>query len=311
MRRIIVDYGQSVRARLLMLANQRGVQLEYVLLRYALERFLYRLGISAQSNRFVLKGASAFAVWMGPFCRVTRDADLEAFGDASPESLCVAFREICDVSCSEDGVTFDLSSITANEIKKGDLYPGVRIVFRAVIGGASVPMQFDIGFGDSIFPQSEIMDYPVLLDGMPPQIRIYPRYTIIAEKFQVMVHRGLLNSRLKDYYDIWMLTEHFDFDLQILQSAIERTFKRRGTSIPFDLPEALSDGFAENNNRQIQWRGFLKRSGVAEIDLVSVVKRLANFFAPVFNEMRETKTWCHENRAWTNAISGKANVPDT
>lgn len=308
MKRKIVDYGRSVRARLLMLANQRGVQLEYVLLRYALERFLYRLGVSAQSNRFVLKGASAFAVWMGPFCRVTRDADLEAFGDASPEALCEAFREICDVPCPEDGVTFDLSSLAANEIKKGDLYPGVRIVFRAAIGGACVPMQFDIGFGDSVFPQSEVLDYPVLLDGQPPQIRIYPRYTIIAEKFQVMVHRGLLNSRLKDYYDIWMLTEHFDFDLQILQSAIERTFRRRGTPIPSDLPEALSVVFAEDANRQVQWKAFLKRSEVESIGLLSVVRRLADFFAPVFDEMREVKTWDNEKRAWTNASAAENNV---
>lgn len=247
---------------------------------------------------------------MGPFCRVTRDADLKAFGDASPESLCVAFREICNVSCPEDGVTFDLSSITANEIKKGYLYPGVRIVFRAIIGGACVPMQFDIGFGDSVFPQSEVLEYPVLLDGLPPQIRIYPRYTIIAEKFQVMVYRGLLNSRLKDYYDIWMLTVHFDFDLQILQSSIERTFRRRGTPIPSYLPEALSDVFAEDGNRQIQWKAFLKRSGVEAIGLLSVVSRLADFFSPVFSEMREAKIWDNGKRAWTNASTAETNIPN-
>jgi len=160
MKKPTTNFGHSVRTRLLAIANERGVQLEYVLLRYAFERFLYRLGRSAYANRFVLKVASAFAVWVGPFCRVTRDADLEAFGDVSDEALLAAFRDICAISCPEDGVEFDLLSFASSEIKKEDKYPGVRVMFLAYIGGARVNLQCDIGCGDSVYSNAELTEYP-------------------------------------------------------------------------------------------------------------------------------------------------------
>ena len=299
MKRGIVNYGESARARLLALANEKGVQLEYVLLRYALERFLFRLGISDYANQFVLKGASAFAIWLGPFCRVTRDVDFEAFGEMSEANLSAAFRAVCAIPCPEDGVEFDCSSLSVTEIKKLDKYPGSRVSFLAFIGGARVALQFDVGCGDSVFPAAERMEYPTLLKGEAPQIRVYPRYTVVAEKFQVMVARGLLNSRLKDYYDLWLLTENFDFDLALLRTAIERTFSRRATAIPSVTPDALSSTFAADASKQIQWRAFARKTHLDVPELASVVVRLADFLAPTFgNECHEDLSWRHERSHW-------------
>lgn len=244
MKKPIVNFGQSIRTRLLAISRRENVQHEYVLLRYAFERFLFRLGKSAYAEKFILKGASAFAVWLGPMVRVTRDADLEAFGDSSPNGLIAAFKEICLVECREDGVEFDRDSFKAEEIKKEDKYPGVRITFSAVIGGARADLQFDVGFGDSVYPEAERMNYPVLLGHEAPVIRVYPRYTTVAEKFHTMVDRGILNSRLKDYYDIWLLSGRFGFDAELLRTAMERTFKRRGTEMSTSLPDGVSESFS-------------------------------------------------------------------
>jgi len=298
MKKQMTNFGHSVRTRLLAIANERGVQLEYVLLRYAFERFLYRLGESAYANRFVLKGASAFAVWVGPFCRVTRDADLEAFGDVSAEALMAAFRDICAISCPEDGVEFDLSSLASSEIKKEDKYPGVRVTFLAYIGGARVNLQCDVGSGDSVYPNAELSEYPVLLNGMVPQIRVYPRYTVVAEKFQVMVARGLLNSRLKDYYDLWLLTGRFDFDRVILRTAVERTFARRETVMPQLLPDALTAAFSQNLMKQSQWRAFLRKTGLEFVELSVVVERLAEFLTPVLNDDGSNAIWRQSSKRW-------------
>lgn len=298
MKKPLTNYGHSVRVRLLTLANERGVQLEYVLLRYAFERFLYRLGESAQANRFVLKGASAFAVWAGPFCRVTRDADLEALGDMSAEALISAFKEICTIFCPEDGVEFDMESFAASEIKKEDKYPGIRVTFQAHIGGARVNLQCDVGCGDSVYPSAEVVEYPALLGGDAPQVRVYPRYTVVAEKFQVMVARGLLNSRLKDYYDLWLLTERFDFDRMILRTAIERTFARRETVIPIAMPEALTTAFSENPMKQSQWRAFLRKTNIEFVNLSEVVDRLVQFLAPTLSDAENAMVWRCSQKDW-------------
>jgi len=293
-----VDFGQSARARLLAVANRQGVQLEYVLLRYAFERFLYRLGESAYANRFILKGASAFAVWVGPFCRVTRDADFEVFGDASTEALLAAFKEICAVAHPEDGIAFDLSSFAATVIKKEDKYPGVRVTFSASIGGARVGLQCDVVCGDSVYPLAETTDYPVLLNNAPPRVRVYPRYTVVAEKFQVMVVRGLLNSRLKDYYDLWLLTERFDFDLQLLRTAVERTFARRGTAMPNAMPDSLTAAFSDIPTKRTQWRAFLRKANLDALDFGAVVSRLAEFLSPIVESVENDLVWRCSETEW-------------
>ena len=301
MKRKIVNFGQSVRERLLTIARERNIQLEYLLLRYAFERFLYRLGKSDYSERFILKGASAFSIWMGPFCRVTRDADMESFGDSSPDVVIGAFKSICTVSCPEDAVEFDLDSFTSENIKEDDKYPGLRVSFTAYIGGARVAMQIDVGFGDSVYPKAETSDYPVLLDGDLPRVLVYPRYTVVAEKFHTMVDRGLLNSRLKDYYDIWLLTERFDFEAELLKTAIRRTFERRETSLPSMLPESLSADFFGNPLKVSQWNAFLRKLGDAPQpdSLGAATMRIADFLKPVISAPDSlVGRWSASERRW-------------
>lgn len=299
MKRKKTDYGQSARARLLATANRERLQLEYVLLRYALERFLFRLGKSRWAEKFVLKGASVFAVWCGPFCRVTRDADLESFGDVGEVAMATAFREICAVEFAEDGVVFDAGSIETSPIKREDKYPGTRIFLNAFVGGARVRMQFDVGAGDSIYPEAEEMEYPSLLGMECPRVRVYPRYTVVAEKFQVMTSRGMLNSRLKDYYDVWTLSGKFGFDLMLLRRAVERTFARRDTVVPAFLPEALTPAFSDSGDKRVQWKAFLKRSGIVELDFGMVVAETADFLRGVVEIGEENAVWNPTERRWT------------
>ena len=308
MKKPVKNHGHSARAKLLAIAHEREIQLEYVLLRYAFERFLWRLGKSRHHDSLVLKGASAFAVWLGPFVRVTRDADMEAFGDATPERLVAAFREICAIPCPEDGVVFDDGSFVASAIRKQGGYPGIRISFRAEIGGAKLPMQIDIGFGDSIYPTAHDEDYPVLLGGEMPRIRIYPRYTIVAEKFQAMVSLDMANSRLKDFYDIWILSERFDFDGELLHTAIAKTFMRRRTSMPNMTPPALTSRFGENPAKMSQWTAFLKNAGLDDKDLplTAVLGRIKMFLLPVVGSSEPNGMVWRAGQDWTRSYTPKS-----
>lgn len=286
MNRKIVNYGQSVRERLLAVAKQKDVQFEYILLRYAFERLLYRLGKSDYSERFILKGASAFSVWLGPFCRVTRDADIEASGNFSPTEVVAALKSVCAVPCPTDAVEFDLESFNCEDIKRTDKYPGYRISFVVYIGGARVAMQIDVGFGDSVYPKAEFADYPVLLGGEVPRILVYPRYTAVAEKFHTMVVRGLLNSRLKDYYDIWLLAERFDFETDKLVTAIRRTFLRRDTALPSKIPDALTESFYGNPAKLLQWKAFIENLGDVPkpVSLKVAALRIVDLIRPIFGK---------------------------
>ena len=286
--------GASIRARLLAIAKKENVQLEYLLLRYALERFLYRLGVSPYANQFILKGASVFTIWLGPFCRVTRDADVEALGDATPEKLIETFKAICQIVDDDDAVEFDVDSFSYGVIKKEDKYPGTRIRFNAYVGGARVPLQFDIGVGDSVYPKAETMTYPTLLPLNAPQVKTYPRYTIVAEKFSTMIIRGMLNSRLKDYYDLWLLAESFAFEGALLEEAIRRTFQRRNVDLPSTFPEAITQAFTELPGRQTQWKAFIRTLGNAPTpaSFEDAITRIQHFLAPI--------TWdtCFGNYMW-------------
>jgi len=255
----VKNIAHSVNAKLKNYAIAHKITFEYVLLRYALERFLYRLSVSVHSDRFILKGASAFSVWFGPMFRVTRDADLYSFGNSDPDFLLQCFKEICSQPVSPDGVIFDLNSMCSSEIKKDQQYKGTRIEFNAFIDQARVALQFDIGFGDAVFPPAEKYSYPVLLDFSAPQIKVYPQYTVIAEKFEAMVSLGMKNSRLKDFFDIWLLCETFDFDFVFLKQAIAGTFKRRNTDYPTDFPIAFSEEFYLNPMKVSQWNAFIRK----------------------------------------------------
>jgi len=279
----IKNMGHSVNVRLKQLAREQNVGFDYLLLRYAYERFLYRLGRSPYAKHFILKGASAFSVWFGPMLRVTRDTDLLCHGDSSAEHLVRCFREICETAVPDDGIVFDTSSISSSEIKKDARYQGTRIAFQARIQNARISLQFDIGFGDSVYPEAELQEYPRLLNSFQaPGILVYSRYTVIAEKVEAITSLGMLNSRLKDFFDIWLLSEKFDFDFNLLAQAIAKTFQRRGTVIPTGLPIGLTKEFYEDPLKQSQWRAFLKKvsPGQKPASLQEAAERIGVFLQP-------------------------------
>jgi len=251
------NVGASVRQRLLNLAHARGQPMELLLTRYALERLLYRLSLSPHRDRFVLKGAMLLAVWFDEPHRATRDVDLLGFGDAAEDALLATFREIMAVEL-DDGVSFDLKGLRIEAIREEVEYSGSRLRTTAALAGARIPITVDIGFGDAVEPGVEDIDLPVLLDMPSPHLRAYPPETVIAEKFHAMVVLGRANSRMKDYYDVWMLTSAFEIEHERLHRAMVATFSRRTTMIPAVVPDGLSDAFASDPGKLRQWDAFAR-----------------------------------------------------
>lgn len=289
----------SVRARLLNRAREEGRDFNLVLTRYALERFLYRLSTSAHAGQFLLKGALLFDLWFDMPHRPTHDADLLGFGSADLPHIEAVFREICGQE-SEDGILFYADTVRAEEIRKEANYAGVRVTMIGLLDGARCPVQIDIGFGDAVTPAPENVQYPVILDGMPqPQLRVYPRYTVVAEKLEAMVKLGILNSRMKDYFDLWVLARHSDFDGAVLANAIRATFERRDTGIPSGAPLGLTDEFVLDEQKTKQWQAFLRKNALDKMSLAAVVDDLRSFLLPVLSAAAAGGVHDHPWRAGT------------
>jgi predicted nucleotidyltransferase component of viral defense system len=261
------------------LAKERNQPFDLLLTRFTLERFLYRLSISKYRERFVLKGAMLMTTWFDDPHRPTRDLDLLGFGDPDPDAVLGVFREICAVK-ADDAVIFDIGGLTVDRIREEAEYNGLRIKTNAVVDGARVRVIIDIGFGDAIEPGLTETDLPVLLDLPAPHLRAYARETVIAEKFQAMVVLGRANSRMKDLYDIWLLSQTYEFKDDRLARAIAATFKRRNTAIPVERPDALSQAFAEAPAKMQQWAAFVDNVEVKPGALKKVVDDLAAFLMP-------------------------------
>jgi predicted nucleotidyltransferase component of viral defense system len=253
------DIAASVHQRLLNVARETGRPFNEVLQYFAMERLLYRLSRSDHKGSFVLKGALLFRVWDLPDSRATRDIDFLAFLDNSPETLAAICRDVCAIE-GDDGLVFDPDSVDAKKIKEGADYEGVRVRFRGLLGKARITMQVDIGFGDTVHPDAVDDVYPTILEMDAPTLRMYPPETVVAEKAEAMVHLGNLNSRMKDFYDIWRLSQQFEFDNSVLGEAIKQTFDNRSTEvIPFDELKAELLG---NESLGKQWKAFLEKTGV-------------------------------------------------
>lgn len=276
------DMAASVRQRLTNKAKARNQPFQEILQYFAMERFLYRLAQSKQANQFTLKGALMFTAWGGPTSRPTKDIDLLARMDNDVESVVAVMREVCQQKVEDDGLTFDVESVKGAVIKEDADYSGVRITFLAKLQNARVPMQIDIGFGDVVTPASEKTNYPVLLDFAAPQLQGYPRETVVAEKFEAMTKLGMLNSRMKDFYDIWLLSRQFNFEGTTLATAIQRTFANRSTII-VDQATALTATFGSDAAKQVQWQAFLKKTHLHDVPTVlqEVINSLESFLIPV------------------------------
>lgn len=278
------DIGASVRQRLLNLSRETGDDFQLVLNRYALERFLFRLGHSPHRDRFVLKGAMLFSLWGGSIYRPTRDLDLHGSGESSVAEVVRSIRDVASLESAEDGLVFDIGSIAGEEIREDQEYDGVRVTLEARLSGARAHLQIDVGFGDAVIPGATDGEYPTLL-GMPaPWIRVYPRETVIAEKFHAIVVLGIANSRMKDFYDLRTLSMAFPFDGIILSGAIKGTFDRRRTALPSGVPVGLSDEFAVDRGKRTQWEAFLRRSRIesgGSVSFQQVVVALRGFLLPI------------------------------
>lgn len=277
------DLAASVRARLLQIAKAEQSDFNAVLVRFALERFLYRLGQSAHAERFVLKGAMLFNLWYAMPHRPTRDVDLLGFGASDLESIAQAFREMVAVR-AEDGLVFDAASVVVDEIRKNAGYAGARVLVSAELARARCKVQVDVGFGDAVTPGPVDASYPVLLPDFPaPQLRTYPVYTVVAEKLHAMVLLGMTNTRVKDYLDLSVLLERETLDPATLAEAVAATFARRGTALPTDTPMGLSDAFAHDASRQAVWAAFLKKNALQAAPLPTVVTALRAVLMPALN----------------------------
>ena len=275
----IKNIGASVRARLLQISKDSGQNYQLILTRYANERLLYRLAESAHAEQFVLKGAVLLMTWFDEPFRGTRDVDFLGHGDPDPEAVLGVFKEIFSID-PPDGVHFDAEGARIARIREDTEYGGVRIKSVADVGGARIPISVDIGFGDVMEPEPQILDLPGLLDMPTATLRGYARETVVAEKFQAMVALGLTNTRVKDYYDIWLLSQSFEFDKTQLGRAIAATFARRETAVPTKVPDALTGAFSEDEAKQRQWVAFVRDVSLDPGPLSAVVETLAGFLLP-------------------------------
>ncbi len=283
------NVAASIRQRILNVSHKTGEDFQLLLNRYAIERLLFRLGESEYSNRFVLKGAMLFALWTGEMHRPTRDLDLLGFGDATAEELARVFHSLCTRAVADDGLVFDRDTVHVEPIREDQEYGGQRLTLLARLGTARVNLQVDIGFGDAITPKAELVSYPTILEMEPPRLRAYPRETVVAEKLEAMVKLGMANSRMKDFYDVFIIARTFQFHGSVLQDAIAATFARRGTAIPGEAPLALTEEFARDASKQKQWQAFTRRSGLGEKvgELEEVVAVLATFLSEPLSELVE------------------------
>ncbi len=295
-RKPLTDIGASLRERLKQKAAGLGYDFQALLTHYALERLLYRLGRSKHRGRFLLKGALLFKVWYGQMVRSSMDADMLGEGSSDIPGLVKIFRELCRVPVEPDGLEYLPDTVLGQEIRENAEYQGVRITMAAILSGARIHLQIDVGFGDAVVPRPKSIRYPVLLDLPAPSVKVYTPYTVIAEKLQTIVDKGLANSRMKDYYDIWYICRHSNIDGLTLSRAITATFKRRKTELPESLPEGLGDGFASDNAKQRQWTAFLKKNKPGEIcKLAAAIKEMRIFLMPVAESLIERKAY---NKIW-------------
>lgn len=285
----------SVHDRLLKIAQQQQMLYQRLLTRYAVERLLYRLSQSPHRDRFILKGAMLFLLWNDVLSRPTRDLDLLGQGNGTVRSFEKIFRDLCRTRVDEDGLQFLADTVAAEEIREDEIYAGIRVRLLAMLSQSRIPLQVDIGFGDAVTPAAQEVDFPVLLPFPAPHLRVYPRETVIAEKYQAMVELGLPNSRMKDFYDIWTLARGFAYNGSTLCQAIAATFARRQTPLPQETPTALTLAFCQDRVKGSQWQGFLNRNELDAPSLPEVVGLLHEFLMPPTHALVEGRPL---SRSW-------------
>ena len=287
----------SVRARLLNLSRQCGEPFDALMEHYAIGRFLYRLANSGYRERFVLKGAQLFRIWGAEQHRPTRDLDLLGYGDSSEETIQVIFSELVQMPVDqEDGLEW--GEVKTGPIRDDLTYGGIRADLPVLLAGARLSLQVDVGFGDAITPEAEEAEWQQLLDFPAARLLIYPAETVVAEKLEAAVTLGLVNSRMKDFFDLHWLSENQAFEGNLLIQSVQATFARRETSLPEETPLALTETFSTDPEKQLQWNAFRRKGRLAAPELVDLIDGLSAFLAPLFSGDAENRTWKPES-GWT------------
>ena len=272
----------SIHQRLLNQAKEQDRPLQELLQYFAIERFLFRLSQSPHATRFYLKGALMLRLWDAPLSRPTIDVDLMGRQALSQEELAQVIKDVCVQKVLDDGCLFEAATVRVQPIRLEDQYGGIRVTFIAHIGKMRLNMQVDVGFGDVIVPGPIPIDFPALLDFPSPHLLAYSPESAIAEKFQAMVILDSANSRMKDFYDIWLLANARPFDGSVLSQALEATFTRRQTTFPDEIPTALTDRFVKDPIKQQQWKAFVRKVHLVaqQVSLSEVVELLRGFLLP-------------------------------
>ncbi len=259
----IKNYGKSNRTKLLNQAKQtKGADYNLILLRFVQERFLYRLSLSAYKENFFLKGGALLFAHERFAARPTRDMDF--LGDRisrDKENIKRIMLEICSITCEEDGVTYECGEdeIWLEDITVEKEYNGTRVHMTAHMDTIVQPFSIDVGFGDVIVPQPAHLDYPLLIKGLPAvNVEAYSLETVVAEKFQTMIDRGMVNSRMKDFFDVYMILKADKVNNALLKEAVVEVFANRGTALDAENV-VFTDGFAQDVMRQTMWKAYLKK----------------------------------------------------
>ncbi len=299
----IKDKAASVKARLLNLSRRTNIEFDALLLRYLQERFLCRLAVSDCSGNFILKGGFLLVSLKMPWSRPTKDIDFLARGVKNdPSAFEHIFKSVAELAV-DDSVIFDSSSIVSEQIIENSEYVGIRLKMNTFLGKARKMLQFDIGFGDAVWPEPDLIEFPALLEPIPVKLQAYPTEAIIAEKFEIMVKKEILNSRMKDFFDIYSLSFSYNFDGPKLQKAIETTFDRRQTPLN-RLPQVFREKFHEDKSKQRQWTGYLRNSRLVDTskDFAEIMRRITIFLKPmvisIMEQKKLEKSWNAQEGIW-------------
>ena len=292
----------SVKDRLKKQAIEEKKTMQDKIVMYGLERTIYRLSISEYAERFTLKGGIfLYALFNGDYTRATTDIDLLAQCISNDtEEMKKVFKEIFSIKC-DDALRFDLNTLDVIYITEFKEYHGVKVSILGYLDKTKVPISIDIGFGDVVYPEIMKMDFPVLLDMDIPKVYAYSINSVVAEKFEAFVSLGLANSRYKDFYDIYVLSDRYNFDGTELTNAIKETFNHRGTS--FDDIAAFEDGFADDETRLMRWNSFVKKKkALIKLDFEETVQLLKILLFPIVDAIKKNelfeRTWSHEKKMW-------------
>lgn len=300
---MVQNIAKSIRARLLNIAKEQGDNFNTLLVQYALQRFLYRLSISKYAEQFLLKGSWLFVVWDNALHRPTKDIDLLGVGEDDKDKLLSIFKSIADIEPSiTDGLKFAVDAFKAIEIKKEGNYQGIRISGLVLLDTAKIPLQIDIGFGDAVTPDAIDASLPSLLDLPDPQLKVYPVYTVLAEKFHAMVFLGHSNSRIKDFFDIYIIATNQQLNSIDLQRAITATFRRRKTVITNDSLLVFSIEFKQDKNKRRQWQAFLRKNNLnKQLSFEQLVNKIQQLLEPIYLQIA-TDTNKNINKNWNSKI---------